>query len=489
MSVAKGHTHALLGENGSGKTTLMNILFGLVKRDAGEIFIGGEVAEIDSPLDAIRRGVGMIHQEFMLIPELTVAENILVGVLEKEKNIDIKAERKREEELAAEFGLADKLNVAVCRLSVGEQQKVEIIKTFRQGAKIIVLDEPTSMLTPQESDYLFELLNNLTIAGATIILITHKLEEVLRYSDDVTVLRQGKAIASLESKNTDKYELAEKMTGREILFELKEKNTKPRAKRVSINRLSLTTRSGRHILKDVTLDIREGEILGIAGVDGNGQNELAEILAGVRKATGGSYEIDGVPADGGARKLSESGVSYIPGERIDVGCASSLAIASNLILKNYDMAPHSKHGILNEGAIKKTSDKLVSEYQVKTPSTGIPVSSLSGGNYQKIILARELSSNPRFLISVQPTRGLDIGAVEYVQNRLLEARESGVSILLISTELDEILALSDRIAVLGSGQIVGILENSPNINIAEIGLMMTGGVQHLERIEAGGTSI
>jgi simple sugar transport system ATP-binding protein len=487
MCVEKGRTHALLGENGSGKTTLMNILFGLVKRDDGEIFLHGEPAVIQSPLDAIRQGIGMIHQEFMLIPQLTVAENILISVVEKERNCNLAAVQARGEELALNFGLKDKLKTTVEQLSVGERQKVEIIKTLHQGADIIVLDEPTSVLTPQETEYLFELLNNLTITGKTTILITHKLEEVRRYSDDVTILRQGKSIATMHTRDTDKYLLAEMMVGRKMLFALNGKKNKPGDPRIRVEGLSLND-GGREVLSDVSFTVRSGEILGIAGVDGNGQQELGEILAGIRRATRGSYLIEGRPALPGARALADSGVSYIPGERHNLGCASQLSIEENLILKTYNKRSYASRGIMRQNRIRSVADALLGAYQIKAESGGVVVSLLSGGNVQKVILARELSSQPKFLICVQPTRGLDIGAVEYVRNSLLAARDAGVSILLISTELDEIFALSDRIAVLCEGKIAGTLENNPDLDAAQIGLLMAGAAPS-ERYEAGGTSI
>lgn len=488
MCVEKGRTHALLGENGSGKTTLMNILFGLVKRDGGGIFLHGKPVVIESPLDAIRQGIGMIHQEFMLIPQLTVAENILISVMEKDRKSSLKDALARGEELALNFALKDRLRIPVEQLSVGERQKVEIVKTLHQGADIIVLDEPTSALTPQETEHLFEMLNNLTLTGKTTILITHKLEEVRRYSDDVTVLRQGRSIATMHTKDTDKYLLAEMMVGRKLLFALNGKKTTPGDVRVRVEGLSLNDR-GREVLSDVSFTVRSGEILGLAGVDGNGQQELSDILAGVRRPTKGSYLIEGRPVLSGARRLADSGVSYIPGERHNLGCASQLSIEQNLVLKTYNSRAYASFGVMRQNRIRSAADALLKEYRIKAQSGEAAVSLLSGGNVQKVILARELSARPMFLICVQPTRGLDIGAVEYVRNSLLAARDAGVSVLLVSTELDEIFALSDRIAVLCEGKIAGTLENTPELDAAKIGLLMAGAAASSERYEAGGTSI
>jgi len=481
LRVRKGAIHALLGENGSGKTTLMNILFGLVRMDSGEILIRGEHAAIDSPLAALRRGVGMIHQEFMLIPQLTVGENIMIGVLEKDRTATLKNVLKKGEAFAKSFDLWTKLNLPVQELSLGERQKVEIVKTLYQGAEIIILDEPTSVLTPQEAGEMFKILGDLTLMGKTIILITHKLEEVLQNTSEVTVLRAGKSVETLRTVDTNKFGLAEKMIGRRMLFSLREKQSRPGAACVVAEHLSLKADSGVRRLDDVSFTIRKGEILGVAGVDGNGQTELSEVLSGVRKPDKGAYSIDGAAVTRfQARALADAGVSFIPGERSDYGCATALPIEKNLILKTYNAGAFCSRGFMRWASVKRSAEERIGTYQIKTSGSGERAGSLSGGNLQKVILARELSSAPKFLICVQPTRGLDIGAVEYVQNCLLEAREKGVSILLISTELDEILALSDRIAVISRGRIVDIVENGPDVDTGRIGLLMAGGAIRLE---------
>lgn len=476
LKVKKGTIHALLGENGSGKSTLMNILFGLHQSDSGEILLDGEPTIINSPLDAIRKGIGMIHQEFMLLPNLTVRENLMVGILEKDPKAKMKNLLKEEDEIAARFDLQDKMELPVKELSVGEQQKVEIAKTLYQGAEIIVLDEPTSVLTPQEGLQLFEVLKALKKEGKTILLITHKLDEVLNYSQDVTVLRAGKKVDAFETAETDRYSLAERMVGRKVLFKLKEKKAVSEETAVRVKDITLHDRTGLLKLDHISFDIKKGEILGIAGVDGNGQSELSEVLAGVRKPEQGSYYIGEEQITVyHPMKLAEKNVSFVPGERKDYGSVINLSIEENLILKNFRKKAFNRRGILNKTAIQKHAETLIQDYGIKVENSKSQVKSLSGGNMQKVILARELSSNPKFLICVQPTRGLDIGAVEYVQNLLIEARNKGISILLISTDLDEILALSDRIAVISRGKIVDIMENTQDLDIGLIGLMMAGG--------------
>jgi simple sugar transport system ATP-binding protein len=492
MPVERGRIHALLGENGSGKSTLMNILFGLVKRDSGEILLEGEALNFTSPLAAIRKGIGMIHQEFMLVQDLNVEENILLGVLEKDRKADMAVTRKKAQAMAEGLGLGGKLDTPVKRLSVGEMQKLEIVKTLFQGAELIVLDEPTGVLTPQESETLFEMLNNLSYSGKTMMLITHKLEEVLRYCDDVTVLRQGKSIVTIPARDTNKFDLAEKMVGRPVLFTLNEKTAAPMRERVCVKGLTLFGSCGGtcgiNKLTDVSFSVYEREILGIAGVDGNGQQELADILAGVRSKSQGSYRIDGKPVEGGARALADRGISYIPGERRDVGVAIALSVEKNLILKTYNTKKHAKLGHIRHRQVHETVENLIETYHIKTESGAAHAAALSGGNLQKVVLARELSAAPKFLICVQPTRGLDVGAIGYVRNTLLAARESGVSILLISTELEEIVALSDRIAVLYEGRIVDVVDNTPDLDVTRIGFMMTGG-KSPEHYEAGGSMI
>lgn len=489
LVVEKGTIHGLLGENGSGKSTLMKVLFGLHKRTAGQIFVNGKEVFFESPLEAIRNGIGMIQQEFMLLPNLTVRENLLAAVWNKKpkaKSSDLIEEGK---DILKKLALEDSLDEKINQLSVGEQQKVEIAKTLYQGAEIIILDEPTSVLTPQESLELFHILKELKKQGKTIILITHKLDEVLNYCSKVSVLRAGKLVSSFETKGVDKYTLAEKMVGKKVLFQLTEKKEIKNREYVHVENISYKNKQGIYKLKDVEFSIREGEILGVAGIDGNGQRELANVLAGVLKPGKGTYILNGTKVEKFSPKFLENqGVSFIPEQRNNVGAVNDLSIEKNLILKNYFKKTISSFGVINNKKVKENSEKLISEYGIKATSGKVKAGTLSGGNLQKVILARELSKNPKFLICAQPTRGLDIGAVESVSNLLIEARNKGISILLISTELDEILSLSDRVAVIYEGKIVDIVENNSKIDIGEIGLMMAGG-KNPNNYVAGGSNI
>ena len=489
LVVEKGTIHGLLGENGSGKSTLMKVLFGLHKRTKGQIFVDGKEVFFSSPLEAIRSGIGMIQQEFMLLPDLTVRENLLAAVWNqhpKAKSKDlIEAGRSILKKLALEEVLDEKIN----QLSVGEQQKVEIAKTLYQGAEIIILDEPTSVLTPQESLELFHILRQLKKQGKTIILITHKLDEVLNYCSRVSVLRAGRLVSSFETQGVDKYSLAEKMVGKKVLFQLAERKPVQPEEYVSVENISYKNRQGNDKLKEIGFSIQKGEILGVAGIDGNGQRELANVLAGVLKPNSGTYILNGTKIEKFSPKfLEDQGVAFIPEQRNNVGAVNDLSIEENLILKDYFKNPISRHGILNNKKVKENGERLIREYDVKAENGKVKAGTLSGGNLQKVILARELSKNPKFLICAQPTRGLDIGAVEGVYNLLIEARNKGVSVLLISTELDEILSLSDRVAVIYEGRIIDILPNNEKIDIGEIGLMMAGG-KNPNNYVAGGANI
>lgn len=475
LNVKKGKIHALLGENGSGKSTLMNILFGLLKPDAGEIIIDGQSVTVDSPLCAIKYGIGMIHQEFMLVNQLTVYENIILGNVEHDKSLNIKKEFEHVAEFSEQFGLRAKLKEHVYRLSMGERQKVEIIKTLYQGVQTIILDEPTSVLTPQEADSMFTILRKLANEDKAVILITHKLDEVLSHSDEVTVLRAGKTIATYLTSQTNKYELAEKMVGREIEFTPYKKQKPCSEEVVRVDNLNLCGDKGRQLLDRISFSLHKGEILGIAGVDGNGQVELSEVLAGMRRPSGGGYFLNQKKIERfNVSDLYHKGVSFIPGERNNFGCANNLSVQQNFILKEFNRPPYSRHGLLRFEHIKRNAIQLMNAFNIKVPNVASKASSLSGGNLQKLILARELAGDPKFLICVQPTRGLDIGAVEYVQKEILKARENGVAILLISTELEELFSLSDRIAVIFEGSFMDILENDGNTDVNRIGLLMAG---------------
>ena len=491
-----GEIHGLLGENGAGKTTLMNILYGLYRQDSGDIVVEGRSVQIDSPKHALELGIGMVHQHFKLIPRLTVLENIVLGLKPElppnliKPDVVTSMRRKFSEifglnikkaettimELAEQFGLKIHPHAKVWELSVGEQQRVEILKALYRNAKLLILDEPTAVLTPQEVDSLFEMLDTMVQKGYTIIFITHKLNEILNVCHRITVLRHGKLIATIPSAQTTKKELAKMMVGREVLFHLEKTETPPGREILTVEDVSVLNDKGLKAVKDVSFTVREGEIFGIAGVSGNGQRELIEAINGLRPVEKGNVWFDGKNITNATPKnIVEHGVGYIPEDRMTVGLATGLPIIENTLLKSQRAPQFNRGWFLNYPAVKASAEHLVQEYDVRTPSITIPVGRLSGGNIQKIILAREISRDPKLLIANQPTRGLDVGAIEYVQTTLLEQKRQGKAILLISENLDETMHLSDRIAVIYEGEIACILEPQQT-DRREIGLMMAGGL-------------
>ncbi|RME33947.1 MAG: ABC transporter ATP-binding protein [Thermoflexia bacterium] len=472
LAVRAGEVHALLGENGAGKTTLMNILYGIYHPDEGEILIKGNPVRINSPSDATRLGIGMVHQHFRLVPSHTVVENVVLG-LPRPFFFPDRAARQKLREFAQRYGLNVDPDARVWQLSAGEQQRVEIVKALYRGADILILDEPTSMLTPQEIRELMATVRQMAAEGKTVIFITHKLDEVFAASDRVTVLRQGKVIATLETSQTDKRELARLMVGRDVLFRLEKKPVQPGPTVLEVKNLYVRSDRGPMAVKGVSFHIAAGEILGIAGVAGNGQRELAEALAGLRPIVKGQVLLQGKDmSNHPPRILAREGVCYVPAERL-VGTVPNLSVAENLILKAYDQSPFCRGIFLNREAIENHADRLIAEYGVATPSRETPIKLLSGGNIQRAILARETSCSPRLLIAVHPTSGLDIGATEYIRQTLLAQREQGTAILLVSEDLEEILQLSDRIAVMYGGEIMGILP-AEQADLETIGLMMAG---------------
>lgn len=476
FEVQKGHIHALLGENGSGKSTLMKILYGLYQPDAGEITVNGKTARIACSRDAIKLGICMIHQNFMLAPQLTVIENIIAGYEGNKRVIHYKEAVKEVMDVANRYGLKISPNAYVHQLSVGEQQRVEIIKGLYRGAEIMILDEPTAVLTPNETTELLKVLRAMADQGKTIIFITHKLEEVLAFSDEVTVLRNGKKVATVKTGETSKTQLARLMIGRDVVFRLHKEEISLGAPVVELKGLTAFNESGQEILSNISLEVRQGEILGVAGVDGNGQLELSEVLAGMRKAAKGVYRLKGTNLIGKpAREIMAQGVAFIPAERNNIGAVTKLSVSDNLILKEFRNNPFSSYCLLNKTVIDQHAQELVAEFQIKVPHVNVKAELLSGGNLQKVILARELSRKPSFLIAVQPTRGLDVGAIEYVRKSILDIRKSGTAVLLISTELEEILALSDRITVMFEGKLMGILNNDEHLKLELLSLMMSGG--------------
>jgi len=475
FDVCSGEVHALLGENGAGKSTLMRQLYGLYKPDEGQILINGAEKHFNSPLDAINAGIGMIHQHFMLVPNLTVVENIALGLKSSRGPVlDLDRVEKRVKDLSDQYGLKVDTRAYVWQLAVGEQQRVEIIKALYRGAALLVLDEPTAVLTPQEVDDLFVTFKKMAVDGHALIFISHKLNEVLAISHRITVLRDGKISGTVPNKNVTRVELANMMVGRQVLLQYDKPPVKPGPVRLSIEDLYVHGDRGKDAVNGVSLELRSGEILGLAGVSGNGQRELAEALAGMRPVRSGCITLnDKVVTNGSPLVHIEHGQSYIPEERMKEGAIREFSVTDNLILSDHGKVPFSNHTFLNFKAIREQCDKVVKDFNVKTPNLETPVKNLSGGNIQKLILGRELSRRPRVLIASQPTRGVDIGASEYIHQRLLEQRLTGTATLLISEDLDEIRALSDRIAVMYEGRIIGIVDAKESTP-AQLGLMMAG---------------
>ena len=458
--------HCLLGENGAGKSTLMNIIYGLYQQDEGRILVNGDEVDIQNPNDALRLGIGMVHQHFMLIPVMTVTENLMLGhektngiPLGKLAKLDRQAVSAELNVLADQYGLSVNPNAYVEDLSVGEAQRVEILKILYKGAEILILDEPTAVLTPQETDELFEIMRSLVKQGKSIIFITHKLKEVLAIADRITVLRQGKTVGTTTPHETSMHELASMMVGRDVLLTVEKGSSTPAEVVFKVEDLWVKDNRNVEVVQGVSFEIRAGEIYGIAGVQGNGQTELVEALTGLRKATGGMVRLkEKDVTHAGARSLTKAGTAHVPEDRQKHGLVMGFSIDTNLILQTYYQPPFSEHGFIVLDAIRENAERLVREFDVRTPSINTTVSSLSGGNQQKVIVARELSRPIQLLIVNQPTRGLDVGSIEYIHKRIIEARDSGVAVLLVSAELDEILSLSDRIGVMFGGKIVAEMD-------------------------------
>lgn len=476
FQVYRGEIHALMGENGAGKSTLMKILFGLEPKDSGEIYFEGKKLESKSPIDTIKQGIGMVHQHFMLINSLKVYENVILG-MEPKKGLftDTASAIKLVEEYSQKYNLKIDPNAKVANLSVGLKQKIEILKVLVRGAKLLILDEPTAVLTPQETEELFQQLLLLRNNGHTIIFISHKIKEVLQICDRITVLRRGRTIGTMDVKNSSEEEISRFMVGRDVVLNVEKSSNKFGDALLTVKNLSYRNDEGRDILRNVSFKLHRGQILGVAGIEGNGQNELAECIFGLRKSNSGEISF----SNNNLLKLNikdirSLGVSYIPEDRLTTGVAGHLSIWENLIADRVDNKALKKHGLLNRKQIKELSRKLINEYKILCRNSDQNVGMLSGGNVQKVVIAREFSSKPKLLIANQPSRGVDVGAMEFIWKQIVDFREQGNGVLLISADLNEILELSDSILVMTGGEVAAYFPDSKKVTEYELGLYMLG---------------
>jgi len=476
LELNEGEILALLGENGAGKTTLMNILYGLYAPDEGEVYVRGEQVEIDSPSDAIRCGIGMVHQHFMLIPVFTVAENVMLGDESVRAGIFLDRDQAadRIQDISRRFGLDVDPYEKVENLPVGVQQRVEIIKVLYREADILILDEPTAVLTPQETEDLFAVIRSLVDQGKAVIFITHKLNEVLAIADRISVLRRGRVVGAADPAEVTEAELARMMVGREVILEVEKAQVHPGEVVLDVQDLQVYDDLGTLALDGISLQVRTGEILGIAGVQGNGQTELVEALTGLREVASGRIVIEGqVTTHASPRAITEVGTAHVPEDRQLDGLVLPFSVADNLVMNTYYVPPFAKGIVLQEDEIEAAARQRAERFDVRAPSLAVPVANLSGGNQQKVIVARELSRPIRLLIAAQPTRGLDVGSIEYIHNQLIERRDEGCAVLLVSSELDEIMSVADRIAVMYEGQIVATMP-AAEATKERLGLLMAG---------------
>lgn len=476
FTVNKGEIHALVGENGAGKSTLMKVLYGIEQPTEGDIIVDGKKVSFKSSLDAIDNKIGMVHQNFMLVPSFTVASNVVLGG-EPLKNglIDRDEVLKVTKQLSDQFGLFVQPDAIVDSINVGQRQRVEILKTLYRKAEILILDEPTAVLTPQETQDLFKAVRTLVKQGKTVIFITHKLREVKEISDRVTVMRHGKMIGTVDTKDVTREQMANMMVGREVFLNISKPEMTRAEKRMEIKNISYISETGRPVLRDVSFNLYSGEILGIAGVEGNGQTELVEVLTGLKKSAGGEVLVnDHNVLDHSPREVRQEGVAHIPEDRLNNGVSLRSSIDENLIVDRYFRKPYKKGILLDYKLVDEKGKELIKKFGILTPNGRLPVNSLSGGNMQKVIVAREFSSDPYVLIASQPTRGIDVGATEFVREQLVALRTSGVAVLLVSADLGEVMSLSDRIVTLYEGQITGVFPNAAKVSEEELGLYMLG---------------
>jgi len=479
LDVRRGEIHALLGENGAGKSTLMNILYGLAEPDEGEILLDGAPVQISGPSDAIARGISMVHQHFMLVPVLTVAENILLGEepMANPVFLDRREANKRIRELGKQFGFEVEPDAKVASLSVGWQQRVEILKALYRNTRILVLDEPTAVLTPQETREIFAVLRQLTKdLGTSIIFISHKLNEVLEVADRITVIRRGKVVGQRIPSQTNEEDLAELMVGRDVQLTVDRGESHPGEAGLVVENLHVADDRGREVVHGVSFEVRKGEIFGIAGVAGNGQDELVEALTGLRKTASGKVTLLGKDiTTSSPRQLHEMGVGFVPADRHRFGLVLAFPLTDNIVLNDYHQAPYARGGVRNEDAIRQRCEASIAEYDVRTPSATVTAATLSGGNQQKLVVAREFADDAKLLVLDQPTRGLDVGSIEFIHGQAVKRRNAGTAILLISAELDEVLELSDRVGVMYRGELVSVVD-ARAADREDVGLLMaTGG--------------
>jgi simple sugar transport system ATP-binding protein len=487
LDVRPGEIHALLGENGAGKTTLMNILYGLARPDEGEVLIDGQAVRIANPTDAINRGINMVHQHFMLVPVLTVAENILLGeeTMAGPIFLDRKEARRRIVELGRRFGFDIDPDIKVGDLSVGWQQRVEILKALYRNARVLVLDEPTAVLTPQETEEIFAVLRRLAEDGHSIVFISHKLYEVLAIADRITVIRRGRVVGQRLPGETDEEDLAALMVGRDVQLVVDRGESHPAEARLSVAGLHVRDDRGSEAVRGVDFEIRSGEIFGVAGVAGNGQDELVEAIVGLRRPTEGSVTLDGRDVTNlSARQMTNLGTGYVPADRHRFGLVLPFTVADNLVLTDYYHAPYARGVVRNDAAIEERGKRAIAEYDIRAPSADVTAGTLSGGNQQKVVVARELDGDLRLLVLDQPTRGLDVGSIEFIHRQAIRKRDAGTAVLLVSAELDEVLELSDRVAVMYRGQIVSIVDGR-TADRNEVGVLMATGMRQEAAIASG----